>query len=101
MDSNQHTTAIETKKTRKRYVRSLEYELIANLALQQYGKDDAACFDKLLSIPIQERIPALMLEYGLKRMHKLVNTMLHEFCHSIALPKSRKLTETRMSVCAC
>jgi len=91
----------EAKKSRKRFVRSLEYEVIANLALQQYVKKDKADFELLLSIPLQERIPGLISEYGLKRMHRLIKLILQEFCYSIALPKSKKLTETKVSVCAC
>lgn len=91
----------EAKKSRKRFTRSLEYELIANLALQQYSTADGANFESLLSIPLSERIPGLIGEYGLKRMHRLVKTILNEFCYSIALPKSKKLTETKTSVVAC
>ena len=91
----------EAKKSRKRFVRSLEYEVIANLALQQYVKDNTPEFALLLSIPLPERIPGLLGEYGLKRMHKLIKLLLQEFCYSIALPKSKKLTETKISVCAC
>jgi hypothetical protein len=91
----------EARKSRKRFTRSLEYELIANLALQQYSTADGANFEALLSIPLSERIPALVSEYGLKRMHRLIKTILNEFCYSIALPKSKKLTETKTSVTAC
>lgn len=91
----------EAKKSRKRFVRSLEYEVIANLALQQYAKKDKADFELLLSIPLPERIPGLVGEYGLKRMHKLIKLILQEFCYSIPLPKSKKLTEIKVSVCAC
>jgi len=91
----------EARKSRKRFTRSLEYELIANLALQQYSTDEGANFEALLSIPLSERIPALVNEYGLKRMHRLIKTILNEFCHSITLPKSKKLTETKTSVTAC
>jgi len=31
----------------------------------------------------------------------LIRTVLNEFCHSIALPKSKKLTETKTSVVSC
>ena len=91
----------EAKKSRKRFVRSLEYELIANLALQQYSNEDKANFESLLSIPLKDRVPGLLSDYGLKRMHRLIKTILLEFCYSIALPKSKKLTETKISVCAC
>jgi len=91
----------EARKSRKRFTRSLEYELIASLTFQQYAKDDQANFEALLSIPLTERIPGLTKEYGLKRMHRLVKTILNEFCIAIALPKSKKLTETKTSVVAC
>lgn len=102
MDSYSNIISLkEAGKSRKRFTRSLEYELIASLALQQYGTADGANFEALLSIPLPERIPGLISEYGLKRMHRLIKTILHEFCHSIALPKSKKLTETKISVTAC
>jgi hypothetical protein len=91
----------EAKRSRKRFTRSLEYELIASLALQQYSTANGANFEALLSIPLTERIPGLINEYGLKRMHRLIKTILTEFCYSIALPKSKKLTETKISVVAC
>lgn len=91
----------EARKSRKRFTRSLEYELIAGLALQQYATPDGARFEALLSIPLSERIPGLANEYGLKRMHRLIKTVLNEFCDSITLPKSKKLTETKTSVLAC
>lgn len=91
----------EARKSRKRFTRSLEYELIASLTLQQYAKDDVPNFQGLLSLPLRERIPGLANEYGLKRMHRLIKTILNEFCYAIALPKSKKLTETKISVAAC
>jgi hypothetical protein len=91
----------EAKKSKKRFTRSLEYELIAGLALQQYATADGANFGALLSIPLSERIPGLVNEYGLKRMHRLIKMVLNEFCYSVALPKSKKLTETKTSVVAC
>lgn len=91
----------EARKSRKRFTRSLEYELIANLAVQQYATADGPNYEALLSIPLSERIPALINEYGLKRMHRLIKTILNEFCYTVALPKSKKLTETKTSVTAC
>jgi hypothetical protein len=88
-------------KKRKRYVRSLEYELIASLALQQYVDAGQPVFAKLLAIPLTERIPALSHEYGLKRMHQLVKLVLQECCQWMALPKSKMFTETILSVIAC
>jgi hypothetical protein len=91
----------EARKSRKRFTRSLEYELIASLAVKQFSVAEGANFEALLSIPLSERIPALISEYGLKKMHRLIKTILMEFCYSIALPKSKKLTETKTSVVAC
>lgn len=85
----------------KRFVHSLEYEMIANLAIKQYTQNEAPAFDKLLSIPLTERIPGLINEYGLKRAHRLVKTILQEFTWSVRLPKSAKLTETKISAVAC
>jgi hypothetical protein len=85
----------------KRYVRSLEYEVIANLALKQYLDNDQVNFDGLLSIPLSERIPGLIKEYGLKRAHRLIKLVLQEFCYSIPLPKSAKLSDTKIAACAC
>lgn len=86
---------------RKRFVRSLEYELIANLAKNQYTSGDEVLFDRLLSIPLTERIPGLINNYGLQRAHRLIKTVLQEFCYSIPLPKSAKLSETKIAACAC
>lgn len=102
MDYNNNIISLdEARKSRKRFTRSLEYELIASLALHQYSTANGANFEALLSIPLSERIPGLTGEYGLKRMHKLIKTVLNEFCHAISLPKSKKLTETKTSVVAC
>lgn len=87
--------------TGKRYVRSLEYEVIANLAIKQFVDGDAIRFDGLLSIPLAERIPGLINNYGLKRAHRLIKLVLQEFCYSIPLPKSAKLSDTKIAACAC
>jgi hypothetical protein len=87
--------------TSKRYIRSLEYEVLANLTLQHFQKDGEADFEQLLSIPRTNRVPGLSEEYGKKRMHKLITLILKEFCYAIPLPKSKKLTETKINVCAC
>lgn len=87
--------------TGKRYVRSLEYEVIANLALKQFVTGDKILFDGLLSIPLQDRIPGFVNEYGLKRTHRLIKMVLQEFCYSIPLPKSAKLSDTKIAACAC
>lgn len=85
----------------KRYVRSLEYEVIANLALKQFVAGDQILFEGLLAIPLSERIPGLIKEYGLKRAHRLIKMVLQEFCYSIPLPKSAKLSDTKIAACAC
>ena len=91
----------EVKKTNRKFIHSLEYEIIANLVMQQYERQGAVQFDLLFSVPQTERIPALTAEYGIKRMYKLIVTLLREFCISIPLPKTKKLNDTRISVCAC
>jgi hypothetical protein len=75
--------------------------MIASLTLQNFQLEEGVDFDGLLSIPLKTRIPGLVEEYGNKRMHRMVTLILKEFCHSIKLPKSKKLTETKTSVCAC
>lgn len=87
--------------TGKRYVRSLEYEVIANLAMKQFVQDDRINFEGLLSISLTERIPGLINDYGLKRAHRLIKMVLQEFCYSIPLPKSAKLSDTKIAACAC
>ncbi len=62
--------------TGKRYVRSLEYEVIANLAMKQFVANDTILFEGLLSIPLTERIPGLITNYGLKRAHRLIKMVL-------------------------
>jgi hypothetical protein len=100
-DKNNVISLEVVKKSRKGFARSLEYELIASLAVKQYSNADGADFKLLLSIPLTERIPALVNDYGVKRMHRLIKRMLNEFCCSIDLSKSKKLTETKISVVAC
>jgi hypothetical protein len=91
----------EVKKSRRRYERSLEYEVLAQLTLQNFQDNDSINYQKLLSIPLENRIPALIEEFGIKRMHSLITVMIKEFCHAIKLPKSRKLNETGSRACAC
>lgn len=87
--------------TGKRYIRSLEYEIIASLATKQFVAGDKIAFDGLLSIPLAERIPGFVNEYGLKRTHRLIKMVLQEFCYRIPLPKSAKLSDTKIAACAC
>ena len=90
-----------SSKTMRQFTHSLEYEIIANLVLQQYEKDGDIRFDLLWNIAPTDRIPALTEEYGKRRMYKLITTLLREFCISIPLPKTKKLNDTRINVCAC
>jgi len=90
-----------SQKTKKQFVHSLEYELIAGLALQQYVKDGNADFHRLLSIPLSERIPGFIREYGLKRIHQLIKLLVKEFYSTGPLKKGGKLSETKFAVCAC
>jgi hypothetical protein len=86
----------------KRFVRSLEYEVIANLAVKQFVSDgNNIRYEGLLSIPLTERIPGLINDYGLKRAHRLIKMVLQEFCYAIPLPKSAKLSDTKIAACAC
>ena len=89
------------RKTTRQFTHSLEYEIIANLVLQQYEKDGGVRFDLLWNIAPADRIPALTEEYGKRRMYKLIATLLKEFSISIPLPKTKKLNDTRINVCAC
>lgn len=89
------------KPAQKRFIGSLEYELIASLAMQQFVVDNQIQFDRLLAIPHADRLPGLVKEYGLKKAHRLVKLILQEFCNSIRLPKSAKLSDTKIAACAC
>jgi hypothetical protein len=94
-------TTISTTKPKKRFERSLEYEVLAQLTMQHFQYEGVIDFEKLLSIPPQNRVPGLIAEFGMKRMHTLITVMLKEFCHAIKLPKSKKLSETGNKACAC
>lgn len=91
----------ESKKQRSVYRHSLEYEIIVNLILKQYEINEAIRFDLLWAIQESDRIPALTNEFGKKRIHNLMSTVLREFCLSIPLPKAKKLNDTRTNACAC
>lgn len=87
--------------TGKRYVRSLEYEVIANLTIKQFVSGDKIRFEELHAIPKEDRIPGLVDNYGLRRAHRLIKMVLQEFCYSVPLPKSAKLSDTKIAACAC
>ena len=90
-----------TQRTKKQFVHSLEYELIAGLALQQYMKNGEADFQLLLSIPLSERIPGFIREYGLKRIHQLIKLLVKEFYSTPPLHNIKKPSETKLAFCAC
>src|SRR5206468_5538258 len=79
--------AVPTSKPKRRFERSLEYKVLAQLTMQHFQQDGVIDFEKLLSIPPQNRIPGLIAEFGMKRMHTLITVMLKEFCYAIKLPK--------------
>lgn len=89
------------KPAKKRFTRSLEYQVIAHLTLQRYVSHQQPSFELLLSIPLSERVPALIATYGLKRLHGLIKLMLQESCLAVVLPKRNKLSPTQVEVCAC
>ena len=91
----------EAKRSTRQFSHSLEYEVIANLVLQQYEKDHEVRFDLLWNIAPEDRIPALSFEYGKQRMYQLIVKLLKEFCLSVFLPKTKKLNDTRIKVCSC
>jgi hypothetical protein len=83
------------------FTSTVEYTMIANLVMQQYGADDKIKYDALLAIPIEDRIPGLIQKYGNKTMHKLLVMVLKEFIASTMLPRYKQPTDTRVSVLAC
>jgi len=105
MATGTHVISIDTKKPRKaaarRYVRSLEYRMLASLAMQQFLVNDAIVFEKLLSLPLGGRIQALCKEHGNRRVYKMIRLLLQEFCAAVPLPRTKKPTETRIAVCTC
>lgn len=85
----------------KTYESSLEYDLIASLAYQQYStKNSQPNFEALLSIPLKERIPGLISEYGLNRMHQLVLLLLQQFLSVAPSAKTKGMTESCTNACS-
>ncbi|RYY95586.1 MAG: hypothetical protein EOO11_15520 [Chitinophagaceae bacterium] len=92
----------KTKRANNRiYTETVEYALIANLVQQQYQNVHDVQWDKLLSIPVDDRIPGLMERYGKKTMHRLLLMVLKEFVAALNLPAYKRPTETRVSVAVC
>lgn len=89
------------KRQPKPYVNTLEYDLITSLVQQQYMKEGAIRFELLEQIALEDRIPALMTDFGVKRMHHMLLMMVKAFCFSLPISKAKKLTDTKMSAVAC
>ncbi|WP_132055644.1 hypothetical protein [Pseudocnuella soli] len=89
------------KRQPRYYVNTLEYELITSLVMQQYTHNGEVRFDQLLAMPQEDRIPTLMQDFGVKRMHHMILMMVKAFCYNLRLPKIKKLTDTKMSGVAC
>lgn len=89
------------KRQPKPYVNTLEYDLITSLVQQQYMREGGIRFDLLEHIAEADRIPALMTDFGVKRMHHMLLMMVRAFCFSLPISKAKKLTDTKMSAVAC
>lgn len=50
--------------------------------IDQYREGMIIKFDKLLSVPFVDRLPALMQTYGEEKIHVLVTVMLMDFCNN-------------------
>jgi hypothetical protein len=89
------------KKIYRPNINTLEYGIISNLVVQQYGANGDVNWNALLSIPLTERIPGLIHSYGKKTMHKLLVMILKEFTAALPLTKIKKMTDTRIAIAAC
>lgn len=100
-NSNGKGASASPNRSARQPVNTLEYELITHLVQQQFQKDDQVRFDLLLAIPLPERIPGLLQEFGMKRMHQLLVMLIKAFCFALPIPKTKKLTDTKISAIAC
>ncbi|GAB4092239.1 hypothetical protein [Flaviaesturariibacter terrae] len=89
------------RNTTRNYTASVEYSLIAGLVQQQYQAGNEVQWDKLLSLPEEDRIPGLITRYGKKTAHKLLLMIIKEFIATLGLPAYKRPTETRVSVAVC
>lgn len=71
-------------------------ELVKNL--EQYKERGLLKFDKLLSIPVKDRLPGLVEQYGKNRIHDLLIILVTEFANSFNL--IRPMTPDQVMVCA-
>lgn len=85
----------------RNYTATVEYGLMANLVQQQYQVVHDVQWDKLLALPVEDRIPGLITRYGKKTAHRLLMTILREFIATLNLPAYKRPTETRVSVAVC
>ncbi|RYZ15825.1 MAG: hypothetical protein EOO16_26840 [Chitinophagaceae bacterium] len=85
----------------RNYTATVEYGLMAGLVQQQYQLAHEVQWDKLLALPVEDRIPGLITRYGKKTAHRLLLMMLREFIATMNLPAYKRPTETRVSVAAC
>jgi hypothetical protein len=83
------------------FTSTVEYTMIANLVSGQYQQQEFVLFERLLAIPVEDRLPGLMERYGKKTVHRLLLMVLKEFIASLDLPAYKRPTETRVSILAC
>lgn len=105
MENTTRGAVKNTEGTAKKFYRpnlnTLEYGIISNLVVQQYGPNGEVKWNALLSIPLTERIPGLIHSYGKKTAHKLLVMILKEFTNALPLTKIKKMTDTRIAIAAC
>ncbi|MGZ3838157.1 MAG: hypothetical protein ACXVMS_05970 [Flavisolibacter sp.] len=82
-------------------VPSPEYRLIIDLTMQQFAESEQPLFERLLSIPPGERLPALVNRYGPKRIHKLITLLLVDYLTAVTNTPAINFTRTRVAVAAC
>lgn len=99
--SSAAATTPAKRNTSRIYTATIEYSLISNLVAQQYIQGKEILFDKLLAIPVTERIPGLMERYGQKTVHRMLLMILREFAFTIPLPRYKKMSDTKLNVLAC
>lgn len=55
----------------------LNYDLIAAHVVEQFSSGNKINFDSLLAIPLEQRIPALLKEYGINRMQHVLYSIFN------------------------
>ena len=69
--------------------------------MQQYVRKGRPDFERLLSIPLADRVPELTKQYGKPKTQQLIRLLLEQFCLGWKKTRHFRLTETGMDVCAC